>query len=51
MRRSGIERQHKQALPFEKRSKNSCTAIADYPAPAVQKFLGSFFQKRTAFLT
>jgi hypothetical protein len=39
----------KEALLFEKRSKNFCEAVADYKATAVQKFFGSFFQKRTAF--
>jgi hypothetical protein len=39
-----------EALLFEKRSKNFCTAVADWSATAVQKFFGSFFQKRTTFL-
>jgi hypothetical protein len=38
----------KEGLLFEKRSKNFCTAAADYPATAVHKFFGSFFEKRTA---
>jgi hypothetical protein len=38
----------KQALLFEKRSKNFYTAVADYPATAMQKLFGSFFQQRTA---
>jgi len=37
----------KKALLFEKRSKNFFTAVADYPATVMQKFFGSFFQKRT----
>jgi hypothetical protein len=40
----------KEALLFEKRSKNFCTAVADYSAAAVKSFFGSFFQKRTVFL-
>jgi len=37
----------KEALLFEKRSKNFHTAVADSSATAAQKFFVLFFQKRT----
>jgi hypothetical protein len=35
----------KEELLFEKRSKNSCAAVADYPATAAKSFLVLFFKK------
>jgi hypothetical protein len=40
----------KEAVLFEKSSKNFYAAVADYPATAAEKCFGSFFQKRTASL-
>jgi hypothetical protein len=31
-------------------AKDFCASVADQPATEVQKFFGSFFQKRTPFL-
>jgi hypothetical protein len=45
--------QSKQALLFEKRSKNFCDLrlVLSQHLPKEQKFFGSFFQKRTPCLT
>jgi hypothetical protein len=39
----------KEALLFEKRSKNFCTAVADYSAAAVKSFFVLFLKKETFY--